>query len=280
MSSRKGAFMKKIGVFLILATTIILGFYFYSTRILRFSISANETFVNHYQIPNVFNGARIVQFGDLLIENEHDLRLLEDAVAAVNRLNPTIIVFTGNLFEENAITNHLQSQAITLLSKMEADVGKIAIMGDKDLLQAEAVAEILTAASFTVLRDESLELFNGSPQGIVFIGIEPFADRAHIESILSNHSREDRFNILLIHNPLLTTTAIPYPIDIQLSGYCRGINVNLHLFDYPTCSQFYSGVYRFADHLLLNVNLGLNRPNHPLALLNRPTIDSFLLFRE
>ncbi|MBQ1769712.1 MAG: hypothetical protein IIZ99_03295, partial [Turicibacter sp.] len=68
--------------------------------------------------------------------------------------------------------------------------------------------------------------------------------------------------------------ATDYPIEVQLSGHCRGLSTT------SGCSQFYSGTYHFADQLTLHVNRGLDRPNEISTLLNRPTIHSFLLIKQ
>jgi len=272
--------MKKIGISLAIITIIVFSFFIYSTQILRYSIVVKETFVTSPTIPNTFDGARIIQFSDILIESETDLKILERAVEEINSLNADIVVFTGNLFKEAGFTPFLRSEVETLLTNIEASLGKIAVLGQEDLLQEESIANLLTDSSFHVLRNDSIQLYNGSINGLTFIGVNSLITDPNLASLLENHSNPDSFNILLIHEPTRAAMTTDYPIEVQLSGYCRGVNLPMEEINSSYCNQFYQGTYRFADHLLLNVNTSLKPPSHPITLLNRPTIDSFLLIRE
>jgi len=271
--------MKKIKIFLALLGVGFI-FYLFSTQILRFSISVNETFITNSTIPNTFDGARIIQFSDLLIENKRDLRVLKNAVDSINRLNPEIVVFTGNLFKEGVNPNNFNDEVIELLTQIDASLGKIAILGQFDLMNSEAMTQLLTNASFNVLRNNSIELFNGAFEGITFIGIDSLVSNPNINSFLSMYSHSDKFDILLISEPSLASMTLNHPVELQLSGYCRGVSLSIDTVDNRYCKQFSNGTYHFANQLLLNVNRGLNRPKHPFTFLNRPTIDSFLLMTQ
>ena len=271
--------MKKIWIF---AAIIVAGFifYFYSMNILKYSIKVNETFISNPMIPATFDGIRMIQFSDLLIESEQDLKLLENTVTEITRLNPDLVVFTGNLFEEDAFTPALGNSVMSLLSELSPTLGKVAVLGQSDLSQLESTTEVLSGSAFNVLRNENLELFNDSMTSIAIVGIDPLSTNPNLDSLLSNLSTPEQFNILLLNEPPLAGTVATFPIEVQLSGYCRGTQLALANIDDPYCHQFSQGVYRLADQLFLNVNSGLKRPNHFTTLLRRPTIDSFLLIRD
>ena len=271
--------MKKIRIFFILIGVGFI-FFLYSTQVLRFSVKVNETLITHQTIPNTFEGVRIIQFSDLLLSNKRDLRILENAVNSINRLKPDIVVFTGNLFSEETNPNTFNTEVTELLSKINANLGKVASLGHSDLSRSDSVTQILSNASFNVLRNDSMELFNGSNEGIGFIGIDSLTSNPNLDSILSSHSHSNKFDVLLLSEPSLASISLSHPVELQLSGYCRGVSLSLGEAADDSCKQFYQGTYRFADQFLLNVNTGLNRPNHPFTLLNRPTIDSFLLINE
>ena len=165
-------------------------------------------------------------------------------------------------------------QTIEILSQLKPSLAKLAILGDKDLSQPDEISHILTTSSFKILRNESLELYNGSSEGINFIGIDSLSSSPDLNTLLSQSTNTNNFNILLLHEPTLAAKVTDYPIEVQLSGHCRGQSST------SGCSQFYSGTYRFADQLTLQVNRGLNRPNNIGNLLTRPTLYSFLLIKE
>lgn len=266
--------LKKFPIYVLSIAAITIVFFFYSLCILKFDIKVDETMIKSSTIPSSFDGIRLIQFSDLNIDIEEDLILLEKCVNEINRLNADIIIFTGDLFEEGAITSSLSSQAIEILSKLNPTLAKLAILGDKDLKQQQEVTNLLTSASFSVLRNEALELYNGSSEGINFIGADSLSNSTNIEALLSNKTKPNDFNVLLVHEPTVAAKATDYPIEVQLSGHCRGLSTT------SGCSQFYSGTYHFADQLTLHVNRGLDRPNEISTLLNRPTIHSFLLIKQ
>ncbi len=266
--------MKKFPIYVLSVAAIIIVFFFYSLCILKYSIKVDETIITSPNIPSSFDGVRLIQFNDLHIENEEDLMLLEKSVNEINRLEPDIILFTGDLFEEGAISSSLSSQTIEILSQLNNSLAKLAILGDKDMSQQEEITNILTTASFKILRNESLELYNGSSEGINFIGMDSLSSLPDFSSLLEQSTNTNDFNILLVHEPTLAAKVTDYPIEVQLSGHCRGQSTT------PDCSQFYSGTYRFADQLTLQVNRGLNRTNNLSNLLTRPTLHSFLLIKQ
>lgn len=272
--------VKKFPIYVMTIAGFILLFFFYSLCILKFSIKVDETLIKSPNIPITFDGSRLIQFSDTLIENDEDLSILEKAVNEINRLNPDIVVFTGDLFSKGTISSSIVTQTEDLLAKLQSTISKIAILGDQDLDHSDTVIQALSNAGFTVLQDESMTLYNGSSESITFIGVNSLTTSPPLKSLLVDNSNLNTFNILLLHEPTLAAMITDYPIELQLSGHCRGLT-NTNDSNSPNyCDQFYDGTYRFADRLILHVNQGLNRPNQAMTLLRRPTIQSFLLIKE
>ena len=239
----------------------------------------DETIIKNPNIPTTFDGIRLIQFGDTLLENEEDLSVFEKAVNEINRLNPDIVIFTGGLFQKGTISSALSNEASKLLSNIQSPLAKVAVLGDDDLENEQAITDLLTNAGFRVLKNESLPLYNGSSESITLIGVNSLTTTPPLQTLLAQNSDANTFNILLLHEPTLASVVTDYPVELQLCGHCRGITSNDKT--QPNyCSQFYNGTYRFADRLTLHVNQGLNRSNEVAALLRRPTLQSFLLIKE
>lgn len=272
--------MKKFPIYVITVAGIVLLFFFYSLCILKFSVKVDETVIKSPSIPLTFDGVRMIQISDTLIENEEDLSTLEKAVNEINRLQADIVIFTGDLFPKGTVSSSLVTQTESLLSSIKTSLAKVAILGDQDLENEETVTTSLQMAGFKVLKDESISLYNGSSESITFIGVNSLVTTPALKSILTNNTNSNTFNIMLLHEPTLAAMMTDYPIELQLSGHCRGISTTSSNNGAKYCEQFYDGTYRFADRLTLHVNQGLNRPNETLSLLKRPTIQSFLLIKE
>lgn len=266
--------IKKFPIYVLIGAFLIILFFFYSLCIVKYNIKVDETIIESKNIPISFDGVRLVQLSDVFIRNEDDLKLVEKAVHEINDLEADIVLFTGDLFKEGAISSNLSSRLIEILSELNPSLAKLAVLGDQDLLQQEELTQILTSASFKILRNDSIELYNGSSEGINFIGIDSLSNAPQLDDLLSTLTNSDQFNVLLLHEPTLAAKSTDFPIELQISGHCQGLATT------TGCSQFNQGIYRFADQLTLYVNSGLNRPNQLNSLLKRPTLHSFLLMRK
>ena len=268
--------MKKLLTFTAIIGILVLGFYFYFHYIGRFQTSENERHIISADVPSPFDGVRIVQISDLLVRREECLELLEQAVEAINVLNPEIIIFTGNLFMPEGL--QFEHQVRQHLNQLNASLIQIAVFGYHDLPHYELTYDVLRGADFRILNNDSLQIFNQSPIGINMIGAFPTNDRETMEQLLEIHTMDNRLNLLLVSMPTFSTVAFDYPILAQFSGHCLGTQ-NL---TYPeaACFQFYDGIYQFADTFTLNVSSGLARFHTISGLFRQPSIDSFLLIRD
>lgn len=271
--------VKKFPIYVLTVAGIIILFFFYSLCILKYSIKVDETIIKNPNIPATFDGVRIIQFSDTLIENEEDLDIFKKAIDEINQLNPDIVLFTGGLFKNETISSSLLTEVSNLLLTIKSPLAKVAVLGDEDIINEQGITELLTNANFKVLKNEVLPLYNGSSESISLIGFNSLTTNPPLSSILSEHSDSTTFNLALIHEPTLASVVTDYPVELQLSGHCRGI-MKTDESKPNYCQQFYNGTYRFADRLTLHVNQGINRSNHAAALLTRPTLQSFLLIKE
>ena len=268
--------MKKILIFSLILGLLVIGFYVYFHEIGRMRTSSNEIFITSAEIPGAFDGARIVQISDLMIRDDRSLTLLENVVSSVNDLEPEIIFFTGNLFLGSGL--QFQREVTELLSELNEELIKIAVLGYDDLAHESQTMSVLNAAGFQVLTNNSRQIFNQSPIGINVIGAHPQNDRATMEELLAGHSMTNRVNIVLASVPTFATTAFDFPILAQFSGHCLATQDTSNR--EAACFQFYLGTYQFADRFTLHVSAGVARFQTPQNLMRRPSIDSFLLRSE
>ncbi|MGL4336549.1 MAG: metallophosphoesterase [Turicibacter sp.] len=265
-----------ISILLFLIMTVFTFSYFSNQ-----SIKLEETFIRDNKIPTSFDGVRLVQFSDVLIEDESDLDIFKKAVEKINRTKPDIVIFTGDLFGETIPNSLIINDTRTLLSEIEASIAKIAVLGDTDIsLHEPIITDTLLQSQFQILRNEVLSLFNGSSETLTFIGLDSLTTTPPLLDLVQTLDNTS-FNILLLHEPNLAPILTDESVDVQLSGSCLGTNTKrLSSSTTPNyCEQFYRGTYRFADKLLLHVNEGLQSVPLPTSFLKRPTIHSFLLIK-
>ena len=269
--------MKKLLTATLILGMLVIGFYVYFHEVGRIRTTSNEVFIASAEIPGAFDGVRIVQLSDIMVRQESCLEMLRNAVDSINQnLAPEIIFFTGNLFLPEGIQFH--HEVTDLLSELNADLIKLAVLGYDDLAHESQTIRVLSDAGFRVLNNESNQVFNQSPYGLNVIGAHPLNDHATMQQLLAGHTMNDRSNILLSSTPTFSTMALNYQVLAQFSGHCLATQDTTNR-DAP-CFQFYHGTYQFADRFTLHVSTGLARFNTFQNLLRPPSIDSFLLISE
>jgi len=88
--------MKKI-IFSIILIILVLFLYGKFIEVNNFKI--NNYNIHSENIPDSFKDLKIVHFSDLLYESETSDKYLEDIVTNINKENPDIIIFSGDLLK-------------------------------------------------------------------------------------------------------------------------------------------------------------------------------------
>ena len=273
--------MKKVMIILGTLCFLLATFFIINDVVLKNHVFVKETYIKDARIPESFDGVRVVQFSDALIETDDDVILLENLITKLDKIKPDILIFTGDLFVRDKVSSDVVEKVETLLSKIDVPIGKVAILGDQDYVSPdeESLAEtVLDSASFHVLANETLKLYNGSKDYLSIVGLTPLASHQTLTDSAIN-LKDDEFSILLMHEPTLAPLLADYPVDLQLSGHCLG-STTTDKTDYQACAQFTSGTYQFADQMTLHVNEGLQAKASRQTIFTQSTIHSFLLLKQ
>lgn len=170
---------------------------------------------------------KLVQFSDVHIKEDFTYENLKKVVDKINKQNPDIVLFTGDLYDNYAKYNDDQN-IIAELQKIEAKYDKIAIWGNRDY-GGGAVRQyknIMDQAGFTVLKNQNWYVTIEDNKNILFTGLD--------DSMLGNVYMPDdtkiydsEFDILLSHEPDIIDEHIEYSYDLTLSGHSHGGQVNI-----------------------------------------------------
>ncbi len=188
-------------------------------------VSVTRTQVRAANVPAAADGLRIVQFTDTHFGFDYDVGRFERAVEKINELDPHIVVFTGDLFEEYAKYPADEDGIIAALSAIHAPQGKYAVLGNHDYgrgAQDESI-RVLEAGGFTVLRNESVEL---PLLGITVTGIDDCFFGSGQEFDLASLP-SDTYNLVLCHEPDVFASSESSALDLMLSGHTHGGQVRL-----------------------------------------------------
>lgn len=185
-------------------------------------VSASRINIRRVSIPSekIERPFTIVQITDLHLGDASTQSRLRAVVQAVNRLEPDLIVSTGDLFDGYL---PLMRPYVEILKELNAPLGKFAVSGNHEVYAGLEEAMALTRDSeFTVLRNESIDIENS----ITLIGIEdPAAPTRESRQFAAERCFEkassDRFRIFLNHRPSIRPERFSQ-FDLQLSGHTHG----------------------------------------------------------
>lgn len=246
-----------------------------------------EVIIESKDIPQEFNGYRIVQLADIHAGSwANNTAPMQKAVNIINNLQPDLIVFTGDL------VNNLASELdafIPVFSQLKARQGVYSVLGNHDYStyiqwdtpqQQEAQLDSLKAKQaqmgWTLLNNRHVKLYQQN-DSIALIGVEnsgrpPFPDHAQLNEAMQG--TEGMFQILLSHDPSHWRREVLPHTDIQLtlSGHTHAMQTKLFGF---TPAQFVypenDGLYQEGNQMLY-VNIGLGHLLYPIRLGAWPEI--------
>ena len=227
-------------------------------------------------LPEAADGFRIVQFSDTHFGFDYDVKRFRRAVEKINELEPHLVVFTGDLFEEYAKYPADEEGIIAALSAIDAPQGKYAVLGNHDYgrnAQDDSI-RILEAGGFTVLQNESVAF---SLLGITLTGIDDcFFGNGN--AFQPDSLSEDTCNLVLCHEPDVFAHLSAFPVDLLLSGHTHGGQVRLPLFGelvLPPQGELYPmGLYAAGNDrgAQLFVSRGLGTSKLPIRFFCAPEI--------
>ncbi|MFC4772293.1 metallophosphoesterase [Enterococcus hermanniensis] len=191
-------------------------------------------------------------------------------VTQLNQAQPEIVLFTGDLIENY---NYWQTHDCTAISrqlaKIQASVGKFAILGNHDYRSdgAAVVKKMLLDGGFTLLENQSILV-----DGISLTGIDDAQEGTPDYAVKTLPAS---FSLLMIHEPdQVKNIADISSFDLILAGHSHGGQIRFPFFPYKNYgSKIYDkGIYPLTITTSLVVNTGLGTTGPPLRFRVPPEI--------
>ena len=236
------------------------------------------------KLPDKFNGFKILHISDL-----HNKKFYGRLTNKIKRINPDIIVITGDLIDRRR-TN------INSAMELIEDIVKIApvyyVSGNHEQLSEHYTKLKEELDKFNVVNmDDFYTAINADGREIGLIGIADPAINASEKTYLSesnvkyarnrlNHLTKNLktdFNILLSHRPELLNVYKDYNVDLVFSGHAHGGQIRIPLLGgilspnqgfFPKYSE---GMHREGKTSMV-VSRGLGNSLFPFRIFNHPEL--------
>lgn len=235
-------------------------------------------------LPEAFDGFKIVQISDLHIGSFMDNEPVKKAFDIVMQQGADVILFTGDLVNNIADeTRGFEEQ----LKSLKAPHGVYSVLGNHDYgdyvswpteeakkQNLDAIKKVHADSGWKLMMNEHVALEKGG-QKIALLGIENWGANMHFPKYGKMHlayegANQYPFKILMSHDPSHWDKQIrtEYPdIDLTLSGHTHGMQFGIEIpgFKWSPVQYIYkqwAGLYK-QDNQHLYVNRGLGFLGYP-----------------
>ena len=278
------------GLLALILTPVLIA---YGSFIERNCFRVKEITIRTENIPEAFDGYRIVHISDIHARSFSGReKHLQRAMDKINGLAPDMIAFTGDLI--TMTPDELDSHSLALSSLKAAD-GVFSVLGNHDYsMYSDASPEarqkhmetLITAEKelgWDLLMDENRIIIRGT-DSIAVIGVQNTSPSRHFPSkgdlSMASKGSDGMFRILLSHDPMHWEAEIlgqDYPLT--LSGHTHAMQLSLLGWS-PSSLMFkqYRGLY-IKNGQSLHVNPGLGETIFPARIGVRPEITLITITR-
>jgi predicted MPP superfamily phosphohydrolase len=232
------------------------------------------------RLAAAFDGYRVVQIGDIHLDDWSKPARLKRVAALVNAERPDLIVVTGD-FASYSAKRLDEEMLVESLRRLSAPDGVIAILGNHDYLtDVGLILNCIRQAGLTVLLNEVVTLRRGKAE-LRVAGVDDVMEgRSRLDLVLQELP-EGGAAVLLAHEPdFADVAAATGRFDLQLSGHSHGGQARVPLLGravLPPFSQRYTRGLHEVGGMLVYTNRGLGTVNARLRFGCRPEITALTL---
>lgn len=280
---------KKTAIFIfksiVLIILLVLLFSFYNYYISTSKIIVKERRLISEQIPDSFNGFKIVHFSDLGYGSNIFLNDVKKVVKNINSRKPDLVIFSGDLIDKNyKISKKEKKELINTLSKIDSKIGKYSVLGDRD---TDLSKELLRNSDFSILTNEYDLIYNNSNNPILIIGLDSYLkgekdlEKAFAYYQIPEHN-SDIYNIVVMHEPdYYDEFKSEYSTNLVLAGHSHNGYIRIPKIGALTKKEKGAKKYRDFEYTFdktkMFISSGIDTTGNGIRLFNHPSISLFRL---
>lgn len=267
---------------LFIVLLIVLGKYYYTEN-----FKVREYGITNHNLPNSFDGIKIIQFSDVHYNTSVDENFLKRVVNEINELKPEIVIFNGDLFDQNIkYTDEDFKKLTNILNKIDYVIGKYAVFGENDYKYEKEYNEIMNNSGFKILRNNfDLIYYQGSIP--IFIGglDSLLKEKSDINQTLSYFEENDSnlFKLIVMHEPDNIKNLKNKNIDLCLAGHSHNGQIKIPfigaIHNYKGSKLYYDDYYQI-NNTDLYISNGLGTTLYKFRLFNMPSFNLFRLYSK
>ncbi len=264
----------------------------------RFNFNVVEQQIWFDDLPEAFDGYRIVQFSDTHLGSYSQTDAVQIGLRVINQLSPDLIVFTGDMVNNEALE---AEKFIPYFQELQASDGLYSVLGNHDMgdyrrwgtiaekeANIQQLVNVQKEMGFHVLMNEHAFIRRGNDSimiaGVENWGLPPFAQYGDLNKALSVSTVDAAtFTILLSHDPSHWKAQIipESDVNLTLSGHTHGMQFGIsnRFFSWSPVQLKYnewSGLYH-DGYQKLYVNTGFGFLSFPGRIGMPPEITLIIL---
>lgn len=234
-----------------------------------FFIGPKGIFVKEFKVANSkletgFHGLKIIQFSDFHYGSSAGQKELEKTVIKINETKPDVIIFTGDLIDEDYKLSSDEKEMITQkLSSLKAELGKYYVTGEEDFDEATS---ILNLAGFINLNVGEQLIYNNSKHPIII------ASEKTVRNYEEDEKAKSLFKILALHNPNDADKYKDYNFDMIIAGHTHNGQINIPKIKELLIKGKHKKNHEWINNTELFVNPGIGTSKINARLFNHPMI--------
>ena len=271
----------KVTFFLIVFFSL---FYLYTKYSTTIGLIVREDRIVDSKIPNSFNGLKVVHFTDTYYGETITLKEVKNLVKQINKRNPDIVIFTGNLIENDyKISTKETENLIKELQKINASIDKYAVYGKYD---KKGIYDTIMKQSNFIVLDNNYDLVYNNNIPILITGLSSYVKNKRDMESAFKYFKEETHNSNIYTISIMSETEdldaiiTNYNPDLVLAG--NSLNGEIYipyiggLIKQKGSSKYIDQFYKVASTKVY-ISGGIASPTLGFRLFNSPSFNFYRL---